>query len=39
MSRVRTLLTRAESIRDIMAIEAELANRQAQLDSLTQQRA
>ncbi len=39
VSRVRTLLTRAESIRDIMAIEAELANRQAQLDSLTQQRA
>ena len=39
VSRVRTLLTRAESIRDIMAIEAELANRQAQLDSLTQQQA
>jgi hypothetical protein len=39
VSRVRTLLTRAESIRDIMAIENELANRQAQLDSLSQQQA
>ncbi len=39
VSRVRTLLTRAESIRDIMAIEGELANRQAQLDSLSQQQA
>ena len=39
VNRVRTLLTRAESIRDIMAIENELANRQAQLDSLTQQQA
>ena len=37
--RVRQLLARAESIRDIMAIENELANRQAQLDSLLQQQA
>jgi hypothetical protein len=39
VQRVRQLLTRAQSIRDIMAIESELANRQAQLDSLTQQQA
>ena len=37
--RVRQLLTRAESIRDIMAIESELASRQADLDSLSQQQA
>ena len=34
VARVRQLLARAASIRDIMAIEAEIANRQAQLDSL-----
>ncbi len=39
VQRVRQLLTRAQSIRDIMAIESELANRQAQLDSLSQQQA
>jgi hypothetical protein len=39
VQRVRQLLTRAQSIRDIMAIESELANRQAQLDSLLQQQA
>ncbi len=39
VDRVRQLLARAESIRDIMAIESELSNRQAQLDSLTQQQA
>jgi hypothetical protein len=39
VDRVRQLLARAESIRDIMSIEAELSNRQAQLDSLTQQQA
>ncbi len=39
VDRVRQLLARAASIRDIMAIESELANRQAQLDSLTQQQA
>lgn len=39
VQRVRQLLTRAGSIRDIMAIESELANRQAQLDSLKQQQA
>lgn len=39
VDRVRQLLARAQSIRDIMAIEAELSNRQAQLDSLTQQQA
>ena len=39
VQRVRQLLTRAQSIRDIMAIESELANRQAQLDSLKQQQA
>jgi aspartyl-tRNA synthetase len=37
--RITALLARAESIRDIMSIEAELSNRQAQLDSLTQQQA
>jgi hypothetical protein len=39
VQRVRQLLTRAQSIRDIMAIESELANRQAELDSLKQQQA
>ncbi len=39
VERVRQLLARAGSIRDIMAIESELANRQAQLDSLLQQQA
>lgn len=39
VQRVRQLLTRAATIRDIMAIENELANRQAQLDSLLQQQA
>ncbi len=39
VQRVRQLLARAASIRDIMAIESELANRQAQLDSLLQQQA
>ena len=39
VARVRQLLARAQSIRDIMAIEAEIANRQAQLDSLSQQQA
>jgi len=39
VQRVRQLLTRAESIRDIMAIEAEIAQRQAELDSLGQQQA
>lgn len=37
VQRVRQLLARAQSIRDIMAIESELSNRQAALDSLTQQ--
>jgi hypothetical protein len=39
VDRVRQLLARAASIRDIMSIENELANRQAQLDSLLQQQA
>ena len=39
VQRVRQLLARAASIRDIMSIENELANRQAQLDSLLQQQA
>ena len=39
VQRVRQLLARAATIRDIMAIENELANRQAQLDSLLQQQA
>ena len=39
VARVRQLLTRAQSIRDIMAIEAEVAQRQAELDSLAQQQA
>ena len=39
VQRVRQLLTRAQSIRDIMAIEAEIAQRQAELDSLAQQQA
>ena len=39
VQRVRQLLAQAASIRDIMAIEAELSDRQAELDSLTQQQA
>ena len=39
VERVRQLLARAQSIRDIMAIEAEIAQRQAELDSLAQQQA
>ena len=39
VQRVRQLLARAQSIRDIMAIEAEVAQRQAELDSLSQQQA
>jgi hypothetical protein len=39
VQRVRQLLARAATIRDIMAIESEVANRQAELDSLTQQQA
>jgi len=39
VARVRQLLAQAQSIRDIMAIESELAQRQAELDSLTQQQA
>ena len=34
VERVRQLLAQAQTIRDIMAIEAELAQRQAELDSL-----
>jgi len=37
VERVRQLLARAQTIRDIMAIESELARRQAELDSLSQQ--
>ena len=39
VDRVRQLLARAQSIRDIMAIESQLSERQAELDSLTQQQA
>ena len=39
VERVRQLLTQAQSIRDIMAIESQLSNRQAELDSLKQQQA
>jgi hypothetical protein len=39
VERVRQLLAQARSIRDIMAIESELAQRQAELDSLAQQQA
>jgi len=39
LSRVETLLARANSIRDIMAIEAQLTRRQADLDALKQTRA
>ena len=39
VQRVRQLLARAQSIRDIMAIESEVARRQAELDSLAQQQA
>jgi hypothetical protein len=39
VDRVSDLLARAQSIRDIMRIEAELSNRQAALDSLKQQQA
>lgn len=37
LQRVELLFTRAQSIRDIMAIEAQLTSRQADLDSLTGQ--
>jgi hypothetical protein len=39
VDRVRQLLARAQTIRDIMAIESEVSRRQADLDSLTQQEA
>jgi hypothetical protein len=39
LSRVETLLGRANSIRDIMAIEAQLTRRQADLDALKETRA
>ena len=39
LARVEALLARAESIRDIMAIEAQLTRRQADLDALKQTRA
>lgn len=39
LRRIETLLARAESIRDIMAIETQLSQRQAELDSLKQQQA
>jgi hypothetical protein len=39
VDRVRQLLARAATIRDIMAIESEVARRQAELDSLVQQQA
>jgi hypothetical protein len=39
VERVRQLLARAQTIRDIMAIESEVSRRQADLDSLTQQQA
>jgi hypothetical protein len=39
LSRVETLLARANSIRDIMAIEAQLTRRQADLDALKETRA
>jgi hypothetical protein len=35
VARVRTLLAQAESIGDVVAIESELARREAELDSLT----
>ncbi len=39
IARITTLFDRAESIRDIMAIEAQLSRRQAVLDSLEKQAA
>jgi len=39
LARVEALLARAQSIRDIMAIEAQLTRRQADLDALKQTRA
>ena len=39
IARITTLFDRAESIRDIMAIEAQLTRRQADLDSLERQAA
>jgi hypothetical protein len=39
VDRVSELLARAQTIRDIMAIESEVSRRQADLDSLTQQEA
>ena len=39
LERIEVLLARARSIRDIVAIEAQLTRRQAELDSLKQQQA
>jgi hypothetical protein len=39
VERVRALLARAESIGDVVAVEAELARREAELDSLLSRRA
>jgi len=39
IERIRILLDRAQSIRDIMAIEGQLSRREADLDSLKQQQA
>jgi hypothetical protein len=39
LKRIEVLLARAQSIRDIVAIEAQLTRRQADLDSLKQQQA
>lgn len=39
LRRIETLFARAQSIRDIMAIETQLSRRQADLDSLKQQQA
>ncbi len=39
LQRIETLLSRAESLRDIVSIESELTRRQADLDSLKQQQA
>jgi hypothetical protein len=39
IARITVLFSRAQSIRDIMAIEAELSQRQADLDSLERQQA
>lgn len=39
VARVRALLAQAESLEDVLALEAELTRRQADLDSLVQQQA